>query len=239
MKFDFEKITQAAALGVAVTASLTSMSQAAVVINEVYTAGGSTAAPIKFDFVELYNNGESAVSLSGLFLQYASSAGNFVGAPTGTNALSSQNFSFATDAVIAASGYYLVAGSGGSLTGTGSVVAVDGTSGLSLSGTAGKLRLTTSLVADAGSSAPSSIDFIGYGVGTSLPNAFEGLAPAVAAATTAGFSYNRTLTGGDTNNNGADFSYLAFSPTAAVPEPAALGILAVGAGLALKRRNKK
>ena len=49
---------------------------AQVVINEVYGGGGNTGATYTNDFIELYNNGDLPVDLTGWTVQYASSAGS-------------------------------------------------------------------------------------------------------------------------------------------------------------------
>ena len=49
--------------------------QAQVTISQVYGGGGNSGAPLKSDFIELHNNGTSAVSLSGWSVQYASATG--------------------------------------------------------------------------------------------------------------------------------------------------------------------
>ena len=46
-----------------------------VVISQVYGGGGNTGAPIRNDFIELFNRGRSAVNLSGWSVQYASATG--------------------------------------------------------------------------------------------------------------------------------------------------------------------
>lgn len=47
-----------------------------VVISEVYGGGGNTGAVYTNDFIELYNNGETAVELSTWSVQYASTTGS-------------------------------------------------------------------------------------------------------------------------------------------------------------------
>ena len=49
---------------------------AAVVISQVYGGGGNTNATYSHDFVELFNNGTMAASLTGWSVQYASAAGS-------------------------------------------------------------------------------------------------------------------------------------------------------------------
>src|SRR3954468_13282529 len=61
-----------------------------VVISQVYGGGGaSTGSPTyKFDYVELFNTGTSAVPLTNYSVQYGSSTGNFTSVytiPTGTS----------------------------------------------------------------------------------------------------------------------------------------------------------
>ncbi len=47
---------------------------AQVVINEVYGGGGNSTSTYTNDFIELYNNSSSPVSLAGWTVQYASAA---------------------------------------------------------------------------------------------------------------------------------------------------------------------
>ena len=47
-----------------------------VVISEVYGGGGNGGATFTNDFIELYNNGTTAVDLSTWSVQYASSGGS-------------------------------------------------------------------------------------------------------------------------------------------------------------------
>src|SRR5712671_941252 len=46
-----------------------------IVISQVYGGGGNSGATFKNDFVELFNRGAAAVSITGWSVQYASSAG--------------------------------------------------------------------------------------------------------------------------------------------------------------------
>ena len=48
---------------------------AGLVISQVYGGGGNSGAPYTHDFVELYNRSASAISLTGLSIQYASATG--------------------------------------------------------------------------------------------------------------------------------------------------------------------
>src|SRR5262245_44776965 len=46
-----------------------------VVISQVYGGGGNTSAPFTHDFIELHNLSDTAVSVDGWSLQYASATG--------------------------------------------------------------------------------------------------------------------------------------------------------------------
>src|SRR5437773_10345290 len=46
-----------------------------IVISQVYGGGGNSGATFTNDFVEIFNRGSSAVSLSGKSIQYASATG--------------------------------------------------------------------------------------------------------------------------------------------------------------------
>ncbi|HWB95260.1 MAG TPA: lamin tail domain-containing protein, partial [Bryobacteraceae bacterium] len=47
-----------------------------VVISQVYGGGGNSGATLRNDFIELFNSGDTAVSLSGWSVQYQSAAGS-------------------------------------------------------------------------------------------------------------------------------------------------------------------
>jgi uncharacterized protein len=174
-----------------------------IVISQVYGGGGNTGAPYTHDFVELFNRGETTVSLAGLSVQYASA--------TGTG-----NFASATPLAgsLAPGQFYLVQMSGGA---TGVPLPTpDAIGTAAMAAGSGKVILatTTTGLACNGGSTPCSAeqlalikDLVGYGGA----NFFEGAAPAPTLSnTTAGFRANNGCT--DTDNNGADF-------TAATPAP--------------------
>src|SRR5678816_4441585 len=66
-----------------------------LVISQVYGGGGNAGATYIRDFVEILNRGSSTVSLAGMSIQYASSAGSSWSVTTLTGS-------------IPAGGYYLV-----------------------------------------------------------------------------------------------------------------------------------
>ena len=72
-------------------AHLTRAASTGVVISQIYGGGGNSGATYKNDFVELFNSGATAVSLTGWPVQYASA--------TGTG-----NFGSATDSITPLSG---------------------------------------------------------------------------------------------------------------------------------------
>ena len=63
------------ALSVFASLALASNADAQVKISQVYGAGGNAFAPMTNDFIELYNAGSSAQSLSGWSIQYSSATG--------------------------------------------------------------------------------------------------------------------------------------------------------------------
>ncbi|MDZ7637531.1 MAG: lamin tail domain-containing protein [Bryobacterales bacterium] len=184
---------------------LTAMLPAQLRISQVYGGGGNSGAPFTNDFVEIFNAGSTAASLSGLTVQYASA--------TGTGNFSS-NSPVALSGTLAPGQYYLVQLSGGS-TGV-ALPAPDATGTINMSGTSGKVVLVnsaTGLACNGGSTACSAaqtaliLDLVGYG----SANFFEGSSAAPTLSnTTAAFRAN----GGcqDTNVNGADFAALAPVP---------------------------
>ncbi|MDX2007585.1 MAG: ExeM/NucH family extracellular endonuclease [Meiothermus sp.] len=172
-----------------------------VVISQVYGAGGNSGAVLRNDYVELFNRGSSAVSLTGWSIQYASATG------TGN---------FSSNPVVALTGnlepgqYYLVQLSGGV---NGAVLpAADVTGAINASGTAGKFILAntaTGLACNGGSTPCSTaqlaqmVDLVGYG-GTSGANFFEGAGAApILSATVAAFRKVGGCT--ETDNNASDF----------------------------------
>jgi uncharacterized protein len=193
-------------------------SRGAVVINEVYGGGGNSGAPYDHDFVELYNNGATAQNLSGLVIQYAAATSAFT-----TN----QNIIATLTSVSLDPGHYYVvaAGTGGAV---GSPVPADlQGSGVNMSASAGKVRLTTNVT-----DTNSFVDLIGYG---STASAWEGTGPAPGGSNTT--SLQRNALGLDTNNNNADFTAAGPTPGTAIPEPAGIGLVGIGALGLLRRRR--
>ncbi|MET4002052.1 5'-nucleotidase [Arthrobacter sp. UYCu511] len=174
-----------------------------VIINEAYLNGGSANASFKNKFVELYNPTNADINLSGWSLQYRSSGGT--GGPNGSAQLSG---------TIKSHDYFLVKGAanGGTNPAGLDLPAADvDSASISPAGAAGTLILSNqpaapsplpigSLVDVAGI-----VDVLGYGAS----NTFE-TDPTTNASVTS--SLNRT-DAVDTDNNSADFTTAAPTPT--------------------------
>jgi predicted extracellular nuclease len=160
-----------------------------VVISEIYGGGGNTGATYTNDFIELYNPGSSAVSLSGWSVQYASSGGSF----TQITNLSGS---------IPAHGFYLVqeaAGTGG----TTALPTPDATGTIAMSGTGAKVALVNTTTAIGSSCTGSSvIDLVGYGTGTSCSETSAG--PATSNTASIERKANATSTATSLASGGAD-----------------------------------
>jgi predicted extracellular nuclease len=217
-----QKVLTAAVVAAAALSGAAVQSHAAVIINEVYGGGGTTNTTVSYsqDFIELYNTGSTAVDLTGYKIAYASATGSFN--PT------SSSLSQVLGGSIAADDYYLIAGgSNGTDPGT-PLPTPDSTSPLNMAASAGKVELldTTGAV----------VDYVGYG---STANSFEGTGPAPTISITTSDSRTNFI---DTNNNAADFTAGTPTPTASTktPEPATLGLAAIGGALLItRRRNSK
>lgn len=223
--------------------------RAGVVISQIYGGGGNTGAQWTNDYVELFNNGNSSVSLIGLSIQYASATGTGV-------------FGFDSSALTPLSGsiapgqYLLIQEASNAAVGSPLPTPdiIDATP-IAMSATAGKVALansTSSLGCNGGSTPCSAaqlaliIDLIGYG----NANFFEGAGAAPTLTnTTAAFRLAAGCT--DTNNNSADFQVGAPAPrnsastlnvcqgSVDVPEPSALLLLASALiGLVMLRAAK-
>jgi len=174
-----------------VLAALTAVASASgsgagsIVVAQLYAAGGNSGASYANDYVELFNRGSSAVSITGWTLQYASATGT-VWAST------------ALSGSVPAGGHYLVqlasSGANGSALPTADAT---GTSNLAMSG--GKVQIV-----NAGSSVE---DLVGWGSAT----LFEGTAAAPAlSATTALIRAGSSCADGD--DNSSDFTTGAPNP---------------------------
>ena len=225
-----------------------------VVISQVYGGAQSGGPTYKNKFIELFNRGQSPVSIAGWSIQYASatSTGSFGG-----------NGVITLTGTLAAGQYYLIqlaaAGSSGAALPTPDIIS-SATNPNPAAG-AGKVVLlnnNTALNCN-GSNLPCSaaqiaqmVDLVGYGTGASGANYFEGASAApTISATTADFRKANGCT--DTDNNGADFASALPAPRntttpvnicggvvvpvdhiTVAPVPPATGTVAVGASVQFK-----
>ena len=224
-----KKMMAAAAMGLAAMSVMpTATTKAAVVINEVYGGGGSAATTGAFntDFIELYNNDLiNAVDLSGLSVRYASATGTF------TTGATSNVGTIASGVTLAPGAFFLIAGGTSATFGGPALPTADASSNIAASATAGKVAL---FAADG----TTILDLVAYG--SSATGGEGASAPTLTTATSA----QRRIDGLDTNVNSVDFAASAPTPRAAnvinaVPEPTALGLIAVGSALSLRRRKAR
>ncbi|MCI0540920.1 MAG: lamin tail domain-containing protein, partial [Verrucomicrobiales bacterium] len=123
-----------------------------IVISQIYGGGGNQGAPLRNDFIELFNRGGASVDITGWTVQYASASG-------------SQWSSTALSGTVLAGQYYLVQ-EGTGQTGAGAPLpAPDAIGGIGLSAESGKVALVSSSTLLTGSSpgGASITDFVGYG----------------------------------------------------------------------------
>ena len=179
---------------IATFVTLSGVAQAQVKISQVYGAGGNSGAVYNADYVELYNAGATAQSLSGWSIQYASKTGTSwaVASLSGT---------------INPGKYFLISLATGA---TGSALPTPDLAGpttVNLSGTDGKVALANSITAFSGLTPTGAIDFVGFGTASAYEG--TGAAPAPSAAN-AIFRAGNGAT--DTNDNKANFSAAAAAP---------------------------
>lgn len=125
---------------------------AQVVINEIYGGGGNAGSVFKNDFIELYNSGNSAVSLNGWSIQYTSKTGTSwsVTPLSGT---------------IPAKGFFLIQQASGSQ-GSSLLPTPDVIGNIAMAASDGKVALVKNATALTGScpkNQTSVADFVGYG----------------------------------------------------------------------------
>jgi hypothetical protein len=168
------------------------LGSANLVISQVYGGGGNSGAKYKNDFVEIFNRGATAVTVTGWSVQYTSAGGS---------SWSKTNLS----GTIQPGHYYLVKEAQGS-GGTTNLPTADATGTISMSLSSGKVALVNNQTAlTCGSSClPNAhiIDFVGYG---SSATSFEGSGPTPTLSnTTSALRASAGCT--DNDNNAADFT---------------------------------
>jgi predicted extracellular nuclease len=161
-----------------------------VVISQVYGGGGNAGAPLRNDFIELFNAGTSVVNLSTWSVQYAS--------PTSSGAWAVTPLTGS----IAPGGYFLVQEAQGANGAAPALPAPDSSGTIAMGSTGGKVALVPGTTAiTVACPASGVIDLVGYG----NANCFEGAQAASATANTTAALRKR---GGcyDSDQNNVDFS---------------------------------
>jgi hypothetical protein len=179
-----------------IAAATASLSFGQLRISQVYGGGGNTGATLKNDFIEVFNAGAASVSVSGMSVQYASTAGS----SWAVTALPSLSL---------APGQYLLVQEAQGAGGTTNLPTPDATGTIAMAAGAGKVALVNGTTALTGTCPTTNVvDFVGYGTGT---NCFEGSGPtATIAVTTAAFRNGGGCV--DSNNNSADFTVATANP---------------------------
>ncbi len=175
---------------------LASPADAQVVISQVYGGGGNSGAPLRNDFIELFNAGSTAVDLSTHSVQYASSTGTTWNRTNLTGTLQPGQ-------------YYLVQQAAGTNTAAAALPTPDATGTIAMSGTAGKVALVgtqVTLAVACPTAADGVLDFVGFG----SANCSETAPTAALSNTTAAIRKAAGCT--DSGNNSADFDLAAPSP---------------------------
>lgn len=170
----------------------------ALVISQVYGAGGNNGALLNADYVELHNRSNAPFTLLGYSVQY--------GSPTGTGAWSGRTK--LPDDTIAAGGYYLIqmtaAGAIGSALPTPDYIA---SPAISMGQFNGKVAVVSDTVLLYGCPTTLNIeDLVGYGSSVCSETSPTAAIDTIKAA----FRNNNGCD--DTNNNSADFSVLTPAP---------------------------
>ncbi len=177
-----------------------------LVISQVYGGGGNSGALLTHDFIELFNRGETSVSVAGMSVQYASATGSF-------------NAATALPAVTLAPGQYLLVQEASNAAVGSPLPTPDASGTIAMGATAGKVALVNGTTALAcGSTATPTpclpaqqaqiVDLVGFGTTATL---FEGAGPTPAPSATLAVLRGA---GGctETDNNATDFATGAPTP---------------------------
>ena len=191
------RVRPLAALCASALAFATGAASAQVVISQVYGGGGNSGAPLRNDFIELFNAGGEAVDLSAYSVQYASSSGSSWQRTNLTGVLQPGQ-------------YYLVQQGAGSNAAAPALPTPDASGSIAMSGSAGKVALVGNQGTLSGTcpgAAEGVLDFVGYG---SAANCSETAPTGNLSNTTAALRKASGCT--DSGNNSADFDLLAPAP---------------------------
>jgi len=166
-----------------------------VVISQMFGGGGNGGAPLRYDYVELFNRGAGNVTVGGWTIQYASATGSSWG-----------RVELPANTVIAPGKYFLVKLASANLTVGADFAADFASTSINMGGGAGKVALVNNNTALTGTQPNSASiqDLIGYG---STASHFE---TAAAPAPSALLGLLRADGGcTDSNNNSTDFTAVA------------------------------
>jgi predicted extracellular nuclease len=168
-----------------------------LVISQVYGGGGNTGAPVRNDFIEIFNGGESTVNLTGWSVQYATATGI------------TWSVTNLTQVSLGPGQYYLVQESSGGSNGA-SLPPPDATGSIAMAATAGKVALvnTTNALTGACPSDNGIVDLVGYG---NTASCFRGSGPTTAPSNITSV-LRKTEGCTDTQNNASDFAAGAPNP---------------------------
>ena len=179
-------------------------STSTVVISQVYGGGGNSGAPLRYDFIELFNRSSESLPLTGWSVQYGSSTGVFSSKTDLTGS-------------IAAGGYLLIQQASGANTALPGLPTPDVIGTIAMGGTTGKVALVrnTALLPCGSIAAPCSAeqraniaDLVGYGTGTTF---YEGTGP-TATLSNSTAALRKDASCADTDNNSVDFATGAPAP---------------------------
>ena len=196
------KGSDAKTASVNVTVNAAPVNTAGLVISAVYGGGNNGGAPLRNDYVELFNVTQAPVSLGGKSLQYASAAGSF----SGSNVLALPS------ATVPAGASFLVGLDGGTTNGA-DLPAPDASGTLKLSATAGKLALVANTDPITSKADTDVLDFVGYGAASEAEGSPVGALSNTTAANRGGAGCT------DTGNNSADFTVGAPTPRNSASAP--------------------
>jgi hypothetical protein len=184
--------------------SITDNDGTKLAISQIYGGGGNASATYTNDFIEVFNRGNTAVSLNGMSVQYAAA----------TSTTGNYSVTVLPNVLLQPGQYFLIQESSGGATGIG-LPTPDAAGTIVMAAGAGKVALvnsTTALPAAGCPSGPTIIDFVGYGT---TANCREGASTANNALGPANntTSTQRKLVGcQDVNNNQTDFATAAVTP---------------------------
>jgi uncharacterized protein (TIGR03437 family) len=172
------------------TPSPTPSASPVIVISQIFGGGGNAGAPLRNDFIEIFNAGNVSVNVSGWSVQYASATA------------STWSVTPLSSLFLLPGQYYLIQESSGGSNGV-ALTAPDATGAISMAAGSGKVALVRNSTALTGGcpNDPNIIDLVGYG---STANCFLGSAAPAPSNTNA---ISRAANGcTNTHNNGADFA---------------------------------